>query len=191
LSRLGLIIPVAKAHCTDIGNEVASLGIQVHGGMGYVEETGAAQYFRDARITPIYEGTNGIQAADLVNRKIAVDNGATLSALLDEIKAEVDDENLLELVAICRSSAKRMLDGPVESRLAGSYPYLTMLGVTIAGWLLDRQRRRIASASSEDQMKQAAVEYYLSRIAPEAAGLEAAIQPTVMMMTLCEDAFAA
>ncbi|MCE3590769.1 acyl-CoA dehydrogenase, partial [Escherichia coli] len=64
-NRLEIVTPLAKAHGTDIGNEVASLGIQVHGGMGFVEETGAAQYFRDARITPIYEGTNGIQAADL------------------------------------------------------------------------------------------------------------------------------
>ncbi|MGC7986002.1 acyl-CoA dehydrogenase family protein, partial [Salmonella enterica] len=78
-NRLEVVTPLAKAHGTDIGNEVASLGVQVHGGMGYVEETGAAQYFRDARITPIYEGTNGIQAADLVGRKLGLENGAAFA----------------------------------------------------------------------------------------------------------------
>ena len=74
--RLEILTPLAKAHGTDLGSEVASLGVQVHGGMGYIEETGAAQFFRDARITPIYEGTNGIQAADLVGRKLGLSNGA-------------------------------------------------------------------------------------------------------------------
>ncbi|RZL99986.1 MAG: acyl-CoA dehydrogenase, partial [Sphingomonas sp.] len=84
-NRLELVTPLAKAHGTDLGNEVASLGIQVHGGMGYVEETGAAQYFRDARITPIYEGTNGIQAADLVGRKLGLDNGGAFATLIADI----------------------------------------------------------------------------------------------------------
>ncbi|MCE3543779.1 acyl-CoA dehydrogenase, partial [Escherichia coli] len=74
-NRLEIVTPLAKAHGTDIGNEVASLGIQVHGGMGFVEETGAAQFLRDARIAPIYEGTNGIQAVDLVGRKLGLDDG--------------------------------------------------------------------------------------------------------------------
>src|SRR5262249_49592808 len=78
--RASLLTPVAKAFSTDIGNEVASLGVQVHGGMGYVEETGAAQHLRDARITPIYEGTNGIQAIDLVTRKLPLAGGATVRA---------------------------------------------------------------------------------------------------------------
>lgn len=82
-----LLTPIAKAWCTDNGVEIASLGVQVHGGMGYVEETGAAQHFRDARIAPIYEGTNGIQAADLVFRKVGRDGGAAAKALLTEMRS--------------------------------------------------------------------------------------------------------
>ena len=81
--RASLLTPVAKAFSTDIGIEVASLGVQVHGGMGYIEETGAAQHFRDARIAAIYEGTNGIQAIDLVTRKVPLDGGNTVAAYID------------------------------------------------------------------------------------------------------------
>src|SRR5471032_2720604 len=84
-ARGALLTPIAKAFSTDIGNEVAYLGVQVHGGMGFIEETGAAQHFRDARITPIYEGTNGIQAIDLVTRKLAANGGAAVFSLLDEL----------------------------------------------------------------------------------------------------------
>src|SRR3954470_6879833 len=86
-----LMIPVVKGWCTETGIEVASLGVQVHGGMGFVEETGAAQYLRDARITTIYEGTTGIQAMDLVGRKIAREAGATAKAWLGSLKA-LDNE---------------------------------------------------------------------------------------------------
>ena len=84
-ARGALLTPIAKAFSTDIGNEVASLGVQIHGGMGFIEETGAAQHFRDARITPIYEGTNGIQSIDLVTRKLAANGGASVWALLEEL----------------------------------------------------------------------------------------------------------
>ena len=80
-ARASLLTPVAKAFSTDIGNEVASLGIQVHGGMGFIEETGAAQLFRDARIAAIYEGTNGIQAIDLVTRKLPLGDGAAVNSI--------------------------------------------------------------------------------------------------------------
>src|SRR5580698_1089691 len=88
-ARGALLTPVAKAFSTDIGNEVAYLGVQVHGGMGFIEETGAAQHYRDARITSIYEGTNGIQSIDLVTRKLAADGGAAVAALLDELSTIV------------------------------------------------------------------------------------------------------
>ena len=87
-ARAALLTPIAKAFSTDIGNEVASLGVQIHGGMGFIEETGAAQHFRDARITPIYEGTNGIQSIDLVTRKLAANGGASVFALLDELAGD-------------------------------------------------------------------------------------------------------
>src|SRR5437660_6810719 len=88
-ARGALLTPIAKAFSTDIGNEVAYLGVQVHGGMGFIEETGAAQHYRDARITAIYEGTNGIQAIDLVTRKLAANGGAAVWALLDQLSATV------------------------------------------------------------------------------------------------------
>src|SRR5207302_3764908 len=89
-ARASLLTPVAKAFSTDIGVEVASLGVQVHGGMGFVEETGAAQHYRDARIAPIYEGTNGIQAIDLVMRKLPLSGGATIAKYLDELRRTVE-----------------------------------------------------------------------------------------------------
>src|SRR4029077_1727439 len=87
--RASLLTPVAKAFSTDIGTEVASLGVQVHGGMGFIEETGAAQHYRDARIAQIYEGTNGIQAIDLVTRKIPMMGGAVMRGYLDELRRTV------------------------------------------------------------------------------------------------------
>src|SRR6202042_1355986 len=88
--RLSLLTPVAKAFSTDIANEVTSLNIQVHGGMGFIEETGAAQLFRDARIAAIYEGTNGIQAIDLVTRKLPLANGAAVATHIKELRGIVD-----------------------------------------------------------------------------------------------------
>jgi alkylation response protein AidB-like acyl-CoA dehydrogenase len=119
--RADLLIPVVKAWCTDLGVAVASTGIQVHGGMGYVEETGAAQHLRDARIAPIYEGTNGIQANDLVGRKLARDGGETAAALIAEIRAtvtELDHARSTHLVAIVgRTCGARSGDGlPCGSR---------------------------------------------------------------------------
>src|ERR1700730_15902805 len=84
--RVDLLIPVLKAWCTELGVEIASLGVQVHGGMGYIEETGACQFLRDARIATIYEGTTGIQAADLVGRKLASDGGVAMAALVAEMR---------------------------------------------------------------------------------------------------------
>jgi hypothetical protein len=88
--RVDLLTPVVKGWCTEASVDIASIGIQVHGGMGFIEETGAAQYLRDARITPIYEGTTGIQALDLISRKLARDKGRNAEALIDEIRAEVE-----------------------------------------------------------------------------------------------------
>src|SRR6202023_73096 len=87
--RASLLTPVAKAFSTDIGVEVASLGVQVHGGMGFIEETGAAQHYRDARIAALYEGTNGIQAIDLVTRKLPVSGGAAVRAFLGDLRGTV------------------------------------------------------------------------------------------------------
>ncbi|MBO9624274.1 MAG: acyl-CoA dehydrogenase [Sphingomonas sp.] len=175
--RVELLTPLAKAHGTDLGNEVASLGIQVHGGMGYIEETGAAQHFRDARITPIYEGTNGIQAADLVGRKLSMDNGATLIALLAEMRGDAENAELLQLIEACEEVARNLLVSETDDRLAASYPFLTMLSVAVCGWLMEEQGRVAARSEGDPRflgMKAAAARFYVEQIVPEALGLRAA-----------------
>jgi 3-(methylthio)propanoyl-CoA dehydrogenase len=176
-ARLDLLTPLAKAWGTDIGCEVASLGVQVHGGMGFVEETGAAQHYRDIRIAPIYEGTNGIQAADLVNRKLSMQGGEVLSSLLADIRAEAREEAaLIDLVDRVEAVARWMLgdEATPEDRLAGSYPLTTMLSVAVGGWLMARQARAAAGAEGSPftAMKQAVARFFLDTIVPEAAGLE-------------------
>ncbi|MCR5871441.1 MULTISPECIES: acyl-CoA dehydrogenase [unclassified Sphingomonas] len=172
-----LLTPLAKAHGTDIGNEVASIGVQIHGGMGYIEETGAAQHFRDARITPIYEGTNGIQAADLVGRKLSMDGGATLLALTARMKGEAQDAGLIALIDACEEVARHMLASEMDDRLAGSAPFLTMLSVAVCGWLMEAQGRIAAEAQGDPAflaMKGAAARFYVAQVVPEAMGLKAA-----------------
>jgi 3-(methylthio)propanoyl-CoA dehydrogenase len=150
--RADLMIPVVKAWCTDLGVAVASTGIQVHGGMGYIEETGAAQYLRDARIAPIYEGTNGIQAGDLVGRKLARDRGEAAQALFTEIGTTLSALERAEgggLVAIGQASraglgaletaTARLVDSDAAPAAAGSAPYLQLFGIVCAGWLMARQ----------------------------------------------------
>ena len=139
--RLDLMTPLAKAHSTDLGNEVASIGIQVYGGMGYVEETGAAQYFRDARITPIYEGTNGIQAADLVGRKLALANGGAFASLIADMRSEARHGELVGLIDAVEIIGRHLAEANHDDRLAASYPFLTMTSVAVCGWLMERQGR--------------------------------------------------
>ncbi|MBD8698687.1 acyl-CoA dehydrogenase [Sphingomonas sp. CFBP 13714] len=186
-NRLELVTPLAKAHGTDIGNEVASLGIQVHGGMGYVEETGAAQYFRDARITPIYEGTNGIQAADLVGRKLALDNGGAFATLIADIRAEARDERLLALVDACDAIDRRLATADADDKLAASYPFLTMLSVATCGWLMERQGT-VAGTDDFGRMKAASVRFYLEQVVPEAMGLVAAASASAAVLYAIEPA---
>ncbi|MBV8686848.1 MAG: acyl-CoA dehydrogenase [Alphaproteobacteria bacterium] len=174
-ARADLLTPLVKAYGTDVGVEVASLGVQVHGGMGYIEETGAAQHYRDARISPIYEGTNGIQAADLVGRKMGLEGGAVLERLLADIAAEAEGP-LSELGEACGRVAARLAAAAPDDRLAGSYPFLNMLSVAVAGWLM---RRSLAALDGADvspafrEGKSAAARYYLEQAVPEALGLEA------------------
>ncbi len=172
--RLELVTPLAKAHGTDLGNEVASIGIQVHGGMGYVEETGAAQYFRDARITPIYEGTNGIQAADLVGRKLGLSGGTAFAALIADMRAEAQAPELVALVDACEGVGAHLAAAGHDDRLAGSYPFLTMLSVATCGWLIERQSRAATADTDFAAMKRTCARFYLDQIVPEALGLRAA-----------------
>jgi len=171
--RGDVLTPLVKAWCTDVGCEVASLGIQVHGGMGYVEETGAAQYFRDARIAPIYEGTNGIQAADLVGRKLGLDGGLVFDELIADIRAEVEAPSLAALADAVEVVASTLRAASHDDRLAGSYPFLTMCAVLSAGWLLERQARAAHGDTSFAQVKRAAAGYFMDVVVPEALGLAA------------------
>ena len=190
-NRLEIVTPLAKAHGTDLGNEVASLGIQVHGGMGFIEETGAAQYFREARITPIYEGTNGIQAADLVGRKLGLDNGGAFAALIADMRAEAAHERLVALIDACDRIGRRLQTADADDRLAASYPFLTMLSVATCGWLMEREGRA-ADDSEFGLMKAASVAFYLDQIVPEAMGLDAAANASAAALyAMSPEAFAA
>jgi alkylation response protein AidB-like acyl-CoA dehydrogenase len=174
-ARADLLTPLAKAYGTDVGVEVASLGLQVHGGMGYVEETGAAQHYRDIRISPIYEGTNGIQAMDLVGRKLGLEGGAVLSRLIAEIREEAAGEAPLAALAdAVERTAQALLAAGADDRGAAAYPFLTMTSVLVCGWLTKRQLLALGEASGGwAAMKRAACRFYLERIVPEALGLAA------------------
>jgi alkylation response protein AidB-like acyl-CoA dehydrogenase len=170
--RAYVLTPLVKAWCTDVGCEVASLGVQVHGGMGYIEEAGAAQHLRDARIAPIYEGTNGIQAADLVGRKLGLDGGLAFDGLIADIEAEAQDPGLIALTDAVEVAAASLRDAAPDDRLAGSYPFLTMTSVMVAGWLVER----MALSEGADDRTRAAASYFLAAIVPEALGLGAAAE---------------
>ncbi|MES9968535.1 MAG: acyl-CoA dehydrogenase [Candidatus Thiodiazotropha sp.] len=151
--RLEIFTPVIKGWCTEIAQEVTSLGIQVHGGMGYVEETGAAQYYRDARITPIYEGTNGIQALDLIGRKLIRDEGLAMGSIYDEIEEAVRQlkstqlhelarmgEKLSDALVINREVTDAVLKNrhdPVHSGFA-AFNYLMLTGTLFGAWQMAR-----------------------------------------------------
>jgi len=154
LDRAALLTPVAKAFSTDIGVEVASIGVQVHGGMGFIEETGAAQHYRDARILPIYEGTNGIQAIDLLTRKLTLEGGKVLAGYIRELAKTAEEvrasnrpefgvmgERLTQAVAALEDASRWMgqaLQGNTEAALAGAQPYLRLFGLAAGGVYLAR-----------------------------------------------------
>ncbi len=174
-ARVDLLTPLAKAYGTDVGCEIASLGVQIHGGMGFVEDTGAAQHYRDVRIAPIYEGTNGIQAADLVGRKLTGDEGAALRALMTEVRTDGAGEGaLMHLVDAVEHATEYLLKASMEDRLAGSYPFLDMVSVMTCGGLMARQGKTANSDSAFDKAKRVTVRYYLDHLVPEALGKAAA-----------------
>ena len=159
-----------------MGVEVSGIGIQIHGGMGFVEETGAAQHWRDSRIAPIYEGTNGIQAADLVTRKLGLDGGDAMVALFDNIVRDAGDEaGLASLASECASIARWMRDdASLDDKLAGSVPFCTMAAVAVAGWQMMKQAAAVAegAAPALAETKPVTTRFFLDRIVPEAAGLK-------------------
>ncbi|MES1158458.1 MAG: acyl-CoA dehydrogenase family protein, partial [Terricaulis silvestris] len=130
-----LLTPITKAWCTDMGVEVASLGVQVHGGMGFVEEGGAAQFYRDARIAPIYEGANGIQAIDLVGRKVQNDQGVAMRALIAEARKAAHGPLMSAAVDALAEATDYIVAASREDAQAGAAAYLTLAG-DVAGAML-------------------------------------------------------
>jgi len=197
-ARGDLLIPVVKGCSTEAGIELTSLGVQVHGGMGFVEETGAAQPYRDVRITTIYEGTTAIQSNDFVGRKIARDRGAAIAALAADIRSELnalvasgDDaasaavafsksatlESLAELEAAVRAVLEAYATAP-ERALAVSVPLLRLTGYVLGGWLLtksaDIARRRLAESAGDREFLQgklASARFYAAHVLPQAEAL--------------------
>ncbi|OIQ94498.1 acyl-CoA dehydrogenase [mine drainage metagenome] len=186
--------PIVKGWCTEVGNEVASLGVQVHGGMGYIEETGACQHLRDARITTIYEGTTAIQANDLVNRKILRDQGAAAraelakaQALAAELTAQGDDmlaaigQSLHAAAAAAGQAVDWLLSAAVEdARLpaAAAVPLLRLLGTVLGGVQMARAaalaRRRLDAKEGDPEFLQAKLStawFYAESVLPQAEGL--------------------
>jgi alkylation response protein AidB-like acyl-CoA dehydrogenase len=189
--RASLLTPVAKAFATDIGTEVASLGVQVHGGMGYVEETGAAQHYRDARIASIYEGTNGIQAIDLVTRKLPLSDGAAVNGYIGELRRTVDavratndpafgatGRKLGETVDHLDRATQWLLarvGREPQAALAGATPYLRLFGLAAGGCMLADQAlaalRRADNGGADPAPLVATARFFATNLATAAPGL--------------------
>jgi alkylation response protein AidB-like acyl-CoA dehydrogenase len=177
-NRAALLTPIVKAWCTDRGVENASLGIQVHGGMGFVEETGAAQVMRDARIAPIYEGTNGIQAMDLIGRKVLRDGGATMQGIIAEVRA-ADPRLGPAADALARATGWVLTEGAAsaDAAQASAAAYLDAAGWTLGAWMLAR------AAAADDRYTKLA-SFYIARLLPRAAARIAEIEAANAVLDL-------
>jgi len=177
-ARVALLTPIVKAWCTDRGVDCANLGIQVHGGMGFVEDTGAAQVLRDARIAPIYEGTNGIQAMDLVGRKLFRDGGALMLGLIGEVRA-ADRRLAGAATALERATRWLLAHGQADAAAAeaGAAAYLDACGWTLGGWMLAR-------AGAADPRYAPLAAFYLARLLPRAAARVAEIEAPETLLAL-------
>ncbi|MGB2660746.1 MAG: acyl-CoA dehydrogenase, partial [Pseudolabrys sp.] len=186
--RASLLTPVAKAFSTDIGTEVASLGVQVHGGMGYVEETGAAQHYRDARIAAIYEGTNGIQALDLVARKVPLEGGKTVALYIDELRRTVTSVQSSNAPAFGETAARLgeavdsleratrwlLAQKSSDAAFAGATPYLRLFGNAAGGCMLAEEA--LASLRAGDGTGRTGLaRFFAENLAVQATGLERSV----------------
>jgi 3-(methylthio)propanoyl-CoA dehydrogenase len=192
-----LLTPMTKGWGTDLGVELTSLAVQVHGGMGYIEETGVAQHYRDARIAPIYEGTNGIQAMDLVGRKLPMRAGGVMTDFLEGIAATADElvasagdlpaigKHLAQAHATLRQTTDWLLANgraDPDNALAGATPYLRMCGIVTGGWLLARSAQAAVRALDDGRgeaeflrQKVVTARFYAEQLLPQAAGLGPAV----------------
>lgn len=182
--RAGILTPIAKAFSTDIGCEVASIGVQIHGGMGFIEETGAAQYMRDARINPIYEGTNGIQAIDLVTRKLPLSGGEAVKAYLNDLRSILDDVRganhdgfgkTAELLEGALNEVEEATDwllaklsnGELDAALSGATPYQRLFGLAAGGCYLAK-----SGLADSEKDRASLARFYAENFAAECAALK-------------------
>ena len=189
---VGLLTPVCKSFGTDLGNELSSIALQIQGGMGYIEETGAAQFVRDVRIAAIYEGTTGIQAADLVSRKLAVRGGASLTEFIADMNAIIPElrqaGDAFVTVASALETGLAELSGSTEwmiataptdmdAALAGSGPYLRMWGLCVGGWLMARSALAAAGTGNSELAEEQLVlaRFFAEQILPQVSGLSGAV----------------
>jgi hypothetical protein len=207
-----LMIPVVKGWSTETGIEVASLGVQVHGGMGFIEETGAAQHLRDARITTIYEGTTGIQAGDLVGRKIAREGGATARGFVSELKrfdaelAKSKSPDVQAIRAALAAGAQAVADcvdyivanagKDVKGVFAGAVPFLKLMGIVAGGWQMARAALAAEKLSSHDpsfyQAKIKTARFYADHVLVQAPGLrDTVVKGGAGVMALSDEQFLA
>jgi alkylation response protein AidB-like acyl-CoA dehydrogenase len=202
-ARADLLIPIVKGWCTEHGNDVTHLGIQIHGGMGFIEETGAAQYARDVRITTIYEGTTGIQANDLIGRKVGRDGGAALGALLADVSRELNalpasdalaratKTAALEAVALLNDAAhslgKALKTAPDQAQ-AVAVPFLKLCGFVLGGWLMAKSASIAAgklSGTDKDfyAAKLRSARFYAEQVLPTALGLARVVKSGAASVT--------
>ena len=201
--RLALLTPITKSWCTDHGVDVASIGIQVFGGMGFIEESGAPQFYRDARITPIYEGTNGIQALDLVMRKLPMHGGAVINGYLDEIDAlalnlaatdDLDDiaSSLSSALAAVRGVTTFLLEADPSDAMAGATPYQEMLGTLAGGYYLARQAEAAIGEAQDDPWLAAKVStarFYAATILPLVTGMTGSVTGGANILFSIDESF--
>jgi hypothetical protein len=211
LGLADLLTPISKAFATDIGVEVASMALQVFGGMGFVEETGAAQYLRDARIAPIYEGTNGIQALDLVGRKLGMDGGAHWKTLLADVRttvAELHGHAELSTMAPWLEDALAAAETTThwlattndpDDKAAGATPYLRLMGLMLGGWLLARQAQAAAAMLARGEgdpkflnAKISTARFYAEQLLPQGTALAGPVmRGASLLYAIPEDVLAA
>jgi 3-(methylthio)propanoyl-CoA dehydrogenase len=211
-ARYEYLVPIVKGWSTELSLEVTSLGVQVHGGMGFIEETGAAQFYRDARILPIYEGTTAIQANDLIGRKTLRDGGAAAKALLADIAQTVDAlgahegapfEPMRKHLALGQEALASVVDfvlakakNDPNAVFAGSVPYLKLAGIVLGGWQMARAMLASQRLMQEDPKfhgaKIATAQFFAQHVLPHAVALEAAIvsaNGSEGVLALAEDQF--
>ncbi|MCP3998295.1 MAG: acyl-CoA dehydrogenase [bacterium] len=199
LHRAALLTPIAKAWATDLGVELTSLGIQILGGMGFIEETGVPQHWRDSRIAPIYEGTNGIQAMDLVMRKIRLAEGSVVESYLAEMETTAAamasranglaaaGEKLQSAISHLRTSTNWLLGADAADSLAGATPYLRQFGIVAGGYYLARMALVAEEllGDEDDPWLHSKVEtarFYLDQVLPQAAGSGPAVSAGVAQL---------